>query len=86
MEKVAVIIEWVDSRGINWWEYLDEIEPLKPHVCYSVGFIMEDNPEYKTIALGLSKTQVIGRLTIPIGCIKNIKRLVLPKRMRQDET
>jgi len=75
MNKEIVLIEWVDSKGLERWEYLDEIDPLPPCLCYSVGFIIENHPDYKTIALGLSDTQVLGRMTIPSGCIKNIKKL-----------
>ena len=76
MDKEIVLIEWVDSKGMERWEYLDEIASLPPGHCYSVGFIIEDATDYKTIALGLSETQVLGRTTIPIGCIKSIKKLV----------
>ncbi len=71
-----VLIEWVDSKGLERWEYLDEIEPLPPCICYAVGFIIEDNKDYKTLALGLSETQVLGRTTIPSGCIRSVKKLV----------
>ena len=75
INKDIVLIEWVDSKGMERWEYLDEIEPMPPCVCYSVGFIIEDTTDYKTIALGLSETQVLGRTTIPSGCIRSIKKL-----------
>ena len=77
MNKDIVLIEWVDSKGMERWEYLDEIESIRPSLCYSVGFMIEDTAEYKTIALGLSDTQVLGRTTIPAGCIKSIKKLVI---------
>ncbi len=73
MNKEIALIEWIDSKGMNRWEYLDEIEPMPPCVCYSVGFIIDDNPDYKTLALGLSDTQVPGRMTITSSCIKNVK-------------
>ena len=75
MDKEIVLIEWVDSKGMERWEYLDETQPMPPSVCYSVGFMVEDNKDYKTIALGLSDTQVLGRTTIPSGCIKSIRKL-----------
>ena len=75
MNEEIVLIEWVDSKGVNGWEYLDEIEPMPPCICYSVGFIIDDNKDYKTLALGLSETQVLGRTTIPSCCIRNIKKL-----------
>ena len=76
MDKDIVLIEWVDSKGMERWEYLDEIEPMPPCICYAVGFIIEDNKNYKTIALGLSETQVLGRTSIPSGCIRSLKKLV----------
>ena len=75
MNKDIVLIEWVDSKGMERWEYLDEIEPMPPCICYVVGFIIEDNADYKTVALGLSESQVLGRTTIPSGCIRSIKKL-----------
>lgn len=71
-----VQIDWIDSKpGPNEWEYLDGIESLKPVLCRTVGFLMEDRSEYKTLAQSLSDTQVHGRITIPKHCIKRIKRL-----------
>jgi hypothetical protein len=74
--KDIVLVEWVDSKGMERWEYLDGIESIPPCICHSVGFMMEDHSDYKTIALGLTDTQVLGRTTIPAGCIRSIKKLV----------
>lgn len=76
IDKEIVLIEWVDSKGMERWEYLAEIEPMPPCICYAVGFIIDNNPDYKTLALGLSETQVLGRTTIPSGCIRKIEKLV----------
>jgi hypothetical protein len=75
MNQEVVLIEWVDSKGMGTWELLEDIKSMPPCVCYSVGFIIEDTKEYKTIALGLSETQVLYRTTIPQGCIKNVTKL-----------
>ena len=78
MDYKLVLIEWLDSKGIsNEWEYLDEIEPLKPGKCFSVGFLIEETTEYKTIAQGVNETQVIGRTTIPHCSIQNIREIKL---------
>lgn len=69
MKKVK--IEWVDSKsGRNEWEYREELEPLKPVMCTTIGFLMEATPEYVTIAHTMSAEQVLGRITIPACCIK----------------
>ncbi len=69
---------WLDSKGvINEWEYKEELEPLLPCQCLSIGFVVERTKEYTTIAQSVSETQILGRLTIPncsINYIKNIKQ------------
>lgn len=75
MEKDIVLIEWLDSKGMERWEYLDEIEPMLPGECRAAGFIIEDTSDYTTIALAVTDTQVLGRMTIPAGCIKSIRKL-----------
>ena len=76
IDKDIVLIEWLDSAGsIERWEFLDEIEPILPHVCYSVGFLFVDDEDYKTLISNSSETQVMGRLTIPSVCIKSIRVL-----------
>jgi hypothetical protein len=74
MKKIE--IQWIDSKASeNTWEYLDSLEPLKPVVCTSIGFLIEDTPEYKTIVHTISTTQILGRITIPNRCIKKVKML-----------
>jgi hypothetical protein len=76
MNYKIVLIEWLDSKGVERWEYLDQIETMQPCICRSVGFLIENKKDYKTIALGLTDNQVLGRTTIPSGCIKSIRKLV----------
>ncbi len=74
MKKVE--IEWIDSKSaVNEWEYLDGLEPLKPPICQSVGYLIEETPEYKTIVHTISTSQILGRITIPKRCIKKVKVL-----------
>ena len=75
MDKDIVLIEWGDSKGVTSWEDLEGLEAMLPVLCYSVGFLIDDNEDYKTIAIGLGGNQILGRLTIPSGCIKSIKKL-----------
>lgn len=70
-----VEIQWIDSKsGPNQWEYRDELSPLPPVACTTVGYLLEDTPAYKTVAQSLSDSQVQGRITIPTVCIKRIRR------------
>ena len=75
MNKDIVLIEWVDSKGMTNWEDIDGLKSMPPCVCYTVGFLLEDNENYKTVALALSEEQLLGRLTIPTACIQSMKRL-----------
>ena len=76
MKQEKVEITWLDSKGITpSWEYRDELDPLKPTVVSSIGYLLEDATEYKTIAQSVSADQVLGRTTIPVVSIKNIRRI-----------
>jgi hypothetical protein len=69
-------IEWIDSKAAaNEWEYLEDLQTLEPITCTSIGFLIEETPAYKTIAHSVSATQVCGRITIPVVCIKKCKKL-----------
>jgi hypothetical protein len=78
MKYKLIFLEWLDSKGItNQWEYFDDIEPMKPSKCFSVGFLIEETDEYKTIAQSLNASQVIGRMTIPRCAIQRITEIKL---------
>lgn len=72
-----MIIGWLDSKGVTTgWEHKEDIEPLLPCQCLSIGFLVERTKEYTTIIQSTSETQILGRLTIPncsINYMKTIK-------------
>jgi hypothetical protein len=71
-----VLIKWLDSKGgSSEWEFLDEIANLKPVVCYSVGFLIDDKKTYKTLAPTMGGGQIWGRITIPSCSIVKFKVL-----------
>ena len=38
-----VFIKWLDSKsGSEGWEYFDNIKNIKPVVCSSVGFLIDE--------------------------------------------
>lgn len=66
-------IKWIDSNAAEAvWENADDLESLKPVQCHSVGYLVEDNKDYKTLVHSMSHNQVLGRITIPIGSIISI--------------
>ena len=71
-----VEIEWLDSKGVtNRWEILDDLEPLEPSRCRSVGFLLDESDDYKTLVQTLGCEQVLGRITIPTQSIVKQRRL-----------
>jgi hypothetical protein len=75
--KIKIIeIEWVDSCGFGpSWEKKDSLEPLYPSSVRSTGFLVEKTRQHITIAQSISSDQLAGRLCIPNGCIKRVKKL-----------
>lgn len=76
MKEPLVLVEWFDSKGITeGWEFREDLESLPPARCCSVGFLLEDGHDHKTLAMTISDTQILGRLTIPAGAVIKLKRL-----------
>lgn len=68
-----VEIKWLDSKAApNIWEYLDDLDALKPVEISSTGYLIDNNTEYKTIVQSLSETQILGRISIPVCSIISI--------------
>ena len=66
----------MDSAGLTQgWEFRGDLEPLEPPNCQSVGFLLEETPDYKTLVMTTSPLQVLGRLTIPKAAIVSVRRL-----------
>ena len=64
-------INWVDSKGVTSdWEFKDDIEPMEPTLISSIGYLLDDNAEYKTIVQSDCESQVLGRTTIPVVLYK----------------
>ena len=73
MAMKIVKITWIDAIGVTPdWEHKDDIKPMKPVIVTSVGYLLDDNKEYKTILQSDSDDVMCGRLTIPVCCIKKI--------------
>lgn len=76
-EKLKLVaIDWIDSKGAtDRWEFKQDLPPLEPSRCTTVGFILEETPTYKTVAHTVSDEQVLGRITIPVRAILKQKLL-----------
>ena len=74
--RELVLVKWLDSKGlVNEWEFLEDIDPLLPSTCLSIGFLLEETKEYTTIVQSISESQVLGRMTIPARSILKVTRL-----------
>jgi len=71
-----VNIKWIDSSTAPiGWEYRDELLPLKPAICETVGYVTEKTKQYITICSTISETQILGRITIPRKSILKMSKL-----------
>jgi hypothetical protein len=73
-----MLIRWFDSVGVTEkWEHLDEMDSLIPCECISIGFLIEDHVNYKTLVqtTSIDTGQILGRLTIPNGAIIETREL-----------
>jgi hypothetical protein len=78
-----VLIEWLDSgQPIPRWKWLSDIKPRRPHRCISVGFLVQDDDETKTLAPNLGAStggtdwdQASGLTTIPAAAVQRLERL-----------
>jgi hypothetical protein len=78
-----VLVEWLDSgQPVPVWQWLEQIEPRRPHLCVSVGFLMQDDAEAKVLAPNLGASngrsdwdQASGVITIPASAVQRVVRL-----------
>ena len=77
-----VLIEWQDSLGCSAnWQKLDGVEPPKPLLCQSVGWLLYDGDDCKVVVPHVTRDhasaprQGCGDMTIPTKCITKLKTL-----------
>jgi hypothetical protein len=72
-KEKMVLLEWLDATcTTSRWEWRDETDPIAPHLCKTMGFVVDETPQYITVAQSLGKDHesVMGRMTILKRCIK----------------
>ena len=83
-----VLIEWLDSgQPVPGWQWLEAIEPRRPHLCVSVGFLMQDDASAKVLAPNLGASdgsgdwdQASGVITIPASAVRRMLAVFAPWR------
>ena len=76
MKKRLVLIEWLDSHRSDGWHTDDPA--TKPVHCRSVGWLVYDGKDAKTVAPHMTNEntpQRCGEMTIPTVAILRIKEL-----------
>jgi hypothetical protein len=75
-----VLIEWLDSgQPMPSWQWLAEIEDRRPHLCVSVGFLLQDDGQAVVVAPNLGASngddawdQASGAITIPALAVQRM--------------
>ncbi len=77
-----VLVDWEDSaQPISSWQWLEEGEFSKAIKCRSVGWLVHDGDDVKSLAPNVGdmdnedSRQVSGVIRIPARCITKIKVL-----------
>lgn len=71
-----VLVQWLDIVGDSEWH--DESEEwLEPCVCYSMGWLVHDCPDYLVIVSSTipDAEQTGAQTSIPKGCVQKTVRL-----------
>lgn len=78
-----VLVRWLDSRQpVASWRFLAGIELQGPVECATVGWLIGDTADAKTVCQSVGdlghpdNAQASGVMTIPARCIISIERLV----------
>lgn len=70
-----VLIDWNDTGVVHGWQCHEDIEDNIAH-CQTIGFCLKDDENGITLALSISdQGLVMEKITIPKGCILDIKEL-----------
>jgi hypothetical protein len=75
-----VLIEWLDSHRTDAWH--TSPPATKPVLCRSVGWLIHDGKEAKTIAAHVTEEdepQRSGEMTIPTCSIRKMRTLKSPR-------
>lgn len=75
-----VLIRWLDSRGgCLEWHRADGLAPLEPSTCQTVGFLLYDGADYKSLTMCLTESltdrEIFGRFTIPTVAVLSVHEL-----------
>lgn len=82
-EFPLVLIEWEDSaRPDSEWRHLETVSATEIIKCRSVGFLIHDGADVKSLApnvaeLGTPDAQASGIIRIPARCVTKVEKLII---------
>ncbi len=86
-----VEVEWVDAHVHDRWVGADELRETAPARCVSVGYLVQDEPEFITLAQSIG-TKVAGGveeygqpITIPRAALTGEPRELRTKKEATDD-
>jgi hypothetical protein len=71
----AVLIKWLDAEVSNSWEEIPAGEDKEDTLVETLGFLVKETDKYYTIASTLSEEHTNAKTRIPVGMVKEIKKV-----------
>lgn len=80
-----VMVEWIDTMGSATWSHLRNYETVTPATARTVGWVVNDFPDYIEVAQSLmaeedpAQAQVNNTMSIPRDAIRSITDIAATK-------
>ena len=76
-KRLAVVeVTWEDTTSWHSWMEGQDCKQMKPSVCVSVGYLLENGKKVLRMATSSGADDTYGMLTaIPQGCIRKVRTL-----------
>jgi len=85
-ELKAYYVKWIDhaSYKSGEWNSAADLMKLKPITCHSVGFLINDQPEFITLASHVHEDEGDGDQTIARELIREMVEIKVPNVVQFD--
>jgi|SRR6478735_1256910 len=82
-DRPLVQVQWADSQSVGPWHHENDLnDEYELPLVYTNGYLIQETDDYVTIAGSVIfyenvSNQICGLMTIPRGCIRDIRKLRL---------
>jgi len=74
--KHIIEVEWIDSAVKGRWQAKAEYEKCQPSLCRTAGYLLvKDEKRIVILQSNSNDGDVCDSMTIPLVCVKHIRRL-----------